>query len=161
MSHVGCDPALHLMMQPQFEHPFTLHDAIQFETGLITEEIARLQNSLARLAETQAHLDAFVAEAQANAEEMDKDILDAIGDNRVVIASQIERIQILRMALERKGVVRVDNPHYDLVDVGTARPESVNAPAVASSEISDQHAAPRRDPSAVAGGEAEGEGVFL
>ncbi|KAF8333611.1 uncharacterized protein EI90DRAFT_2971089 [Cantharellus anzutake] len=97
------------MSTPQFSHPFTLEEAMQFEVGLITGEIARLENSLQHLFTTQEQLE----EAIGWETEPDPDLLGALQDNRVVIASQTERIGILRVALERKGLASANNPHYD------------------------------------------------
>lgn len=97
--------------QPRFEQPFTLQEALQFEPGTITSgqylpklehsqnlgskiffgilfclldlyaEIARLQNSLQHLGETQSVIEEHVAS------DPDPDLLEALSDNRVVMCA--------------------------------------------------------------------------
>ncbi|KAK0453502.1 hypothetical protein EV421DRAFT_685146 [Armillaria borealis] len=92
---------------PRYAQPFTLNQAIQLDIPVIIEEIARLQNSLQHLRETQELLGQYIAE---NPEEQDAEIEKAFKENETVIGSQEERVGMLRMALSEKGV----NPgsHY-------------------------------------------------
>ncbi|PBK72703.1 hypothetical protein ARMSODRAFT_953104 [Armillaria solidipes] len=92
---------------PRYAQPFTLSQAIQLDIPVITEEIARLQNSLQHLRETQELLGQYIAE---NPDEQDAEIEKAFKENEAVIGSQEERVGMLRMALSEKGV----NPgsHY-------------------------------------------------
>ncbi|OCH92950.1 hypothetical protein OBBRIDRAFT_772640 [Obba rivulosa] len=91
---------------PRYPQPFTLQEAVQLDVSVITEEIARLQNSLEHLKKTQQGLrEALEASA-------DPEFADAIGENEDVIGSQEERISILKMALAEKGIVI--GSHYDI-----------------------------------------------
>lgn len=76
---------------------------------MIDAEIARLQNSLQHLRETQELLAQYIAE---NPDDKDAEMEKAFKENETVIGSQEERIGMLRMALSQKGV----NPssHYAL-----------------------------------------------
>ncbi|KAK0230911.1 hypothetical protein IW262DRAFT_1341163 [Armillaria fumosa] len=92
---------------PRYAQPFTLNQAIQLDIPVMTEEIARLQNSLQHLRETQELLGQHIAE---NPNEQDADIENAFKENETVIGSQEERVAMLKMAISEKGV----NPgsHY-------------------------------------------------
>ncbi|EKM80122.1 hypothetical protein AGABI1DRAFT_127801 [Agaricus bisporus var. burnettii JB137-S8] len=94
---------------PRYAQPFTLNEAIGLDVSVIVDEIARLQNSLKHLRETQTLLREFQSqEAPGTA---DPEVQKALEENEVVIGSQTERITILRMALAEKGVG--DGRHYD------------------------------------------------
>jgi len=97
--------------KPRYTQPFTLAEAKLLDVETITEEIARLQNSLQRLGETQDMLREHVASMQSG-EEVDPEISKAIEENETVIGSQSERISMLKMALLDKGIVA--GSHYDL-----------------------------------------------
>ncbi|KAJ7781136.1 hypothetical protein B0H16DRAFT_1497192 [Mycena metata] len=97
--------------KPRFAQPFTLSEARLLDVETITEEIARLQNSLQHLSNTQETLQEYVASVQPG-EEVDRDITKAIEENETVIGSQSERISILKMALADKGIVA--GSHYDI-----------------------------------------------
>ncbi|KAK0206422.1 hypothetical protein DFS33DRAFT_1314569 [Desarmillaria ectypa] len=92
---------------PRYAQPFTLNQAIQLDIPVITEEIARLQNSLQHLRETQGLLEHYIRE---NPDDQDPEIEKAFKENETVIGSQEERIGILRMALSEKGVIA--GSHY-------------------------------------------------
>ncbi|KAK0468230.1 uncharacterized protein EV420DRAFT_452831 [Desarmillaria tabescens] len=92
---------------PRYAQPFTLNQAIQLDIPVITEEIARLQNSLQHLRETQELLGQYITE---NPDDQDPEIDKAFEENETVIGSQEERIGILRMALAEKGVILAS--HY-------------------------------------------------
>ncbi|KIY67947.1 hypothetical protein CYLTODRAFT_422072 [Cylindrobasidium torrendii FP15055 ss-10] len=106
------------MFKTQYPQPFSLLEAISLDVAVITEEIARLQDSLRRLRETQDILTEHLRE------ENDVDISKAVEENIVTIASQEERVEMLKVALKEKGVVY--NPHYDLP---TSKPPATAAPA--------------------------------
>lgn len=89
---------------PRYPQPFTLSQAVGLDVSTITEEIARLQNSLSHLRSTQEQL------KDALAEDPDPEFTKAVEENQVTIGSQEERISILRMALAEKGVLM--NEHY-------------------------------------------------
>lgn len=91
--------------KPKFSQPFTLQEASALDVAIISEEIARLQNSLKHLRETQKNL-------SSDPDAIDDEISLALEENKVVIGSQEERISILRMALAKKGVLA--GSHYDL-----------------------------------------------
>ncbi|KAL1747716.1 hypothetical protein HDZ31DRAFT_31275 [Schizophyllum fasciatum] len=92
---------------PRHAQPFTLEQAVHLDVAIINEEIARLQNSLQHLNETQSLLRTHLAS------ETDPDLKQALEENEEVIASQTERISILRMALTQKGIPAM-SAHYDL-----------------------------------------------
>ncbi|KIJ99382.1 hypothetical protein K443DRAFT_680003 [Laccaria amethystina LaAM-08-1] len=94
--------------KPKFGQPFTLQEASALDVGIISEEIARLQNSLKHLRETQIILSSHPKDSDA----IDDEILLALEENKVVIGSQEERISILRMALAKRGILV--GSHYDL-----------------------------------------------
>ncbi|KAJ6598961.1 hypothetical protein DFH09DRAFT_849813, partial [Mycena vulgaris] len=96
--------------RPRYTQPFTLAEARLLDVETITEEIARLQNSLHRLGETQEMLRDHVASIQPG-ENVDHEITKAIEENETVIGSQSERISILKMALADRGIVA--GSHYD------------------------------------------------
>ncbi|KAJ7228569.1 hypothetical protein GGX14DRAFT_341468, partial [Mycena pura] len=98
--------------KPRYAQPFTLSDARLLGVETITEEIARLQNSLQRLDETQKFLREHVSSAQVAAGEVDSEITKALEENQTVIGSQSERISILKMALADKGILA--GSHYDI-----------------------------------------------
>ncbi|KAF7352704.1 hypothetical protein MVEN_01236400 [Mycena venus] len=111
--------------KPRYPQPFSLTEAKLLDVETITEEIARLQNSLHRLNETQDMLREHVASMQQG-EEVDPEITKAIEENETVIGSQSERISMLKMALLDKGIVA--GSHYDLA---SPPPRVVAEPAAA------------------------------
>ncbi|KAF5344101.1 hypothetical protein D9758_008850 [Tetrapyrgos nigripes] len=117
---------------PRYTQPFTLSEVIALDVSTITEEeIARLQNSLKHLGETQQ----FLREAMEveDSDNVDAELTKAYEENQVVIGSQEERISMLKMALTEKGVV--SGAHYDDADKA---PES--AKRIAQAEPGDSHA---------------------
>ncbi|KAI0068779.1 hypothetical protein BV25DRAFT_1786088, partial [Artomyces pyxidatus] len=100
--------------QPRHSQPFTLAEAVGLDVPIITDEIARLHNSLQHLKETQQELRQLIQEP-----EKDPVLLEAFQDNETVITygylgisgSQEERISILNMALVEKGVI-ASSGHY-------------------------------------------------
>lgn len=94
---------------PKYAQPFTFEQATLLDVPVIFEEIARLQNSLQHLKRTQDELQAFVDDS-----EKDPDIVQALEENRTVIGSQEERIDMLKMALSHKGVHTGVGSHYEL-----------------------------------------------
>ncbi|VDC07321.1 unnamed protein product [Peniophora sp. CBMAI 1063] len=93
---------------PKYPQPFTLHEAVQLEPGVIADEIARLQNSLKHLKQTQDELHSFAREDPG-----DDDIKEAVSENETTIGSQEERITMLKLALVEKGVI-LPSSHYTL-----------------------------------------------
>ncbi|KZT74345.1 hypothetical protein DAEQUDRAFT_720508 [Daedalea quercina L-15889] len=98
--------------RPRYAQPFTLREAVRLDVSVITEEMARLQNSLQHLRRTQTEL-RNAADAAP-----DPEFTKAIEENDIVIGSQEERISILTMALTEKGVAM--SSHY-----GMAQPTSL------------------------------------
>ncbi|KAI9512190.1 hypothetical protein F5148DRAFT_1164688 [Russula earlei] len=98
--------------RPKHPQPFSFSDALKFDHATITEEIARLQNSLQRLENTQHEL---------RAHPDDPELAQALRENEAVIASQEERINMLSLALAEKGVV-ASGSHYDLKWAPSAEP---------------------------------------
>ncbi|KAJ6628721.1 hypothetical protein B0H10DRAFT_1988973 [Mycena sp. CBHHK59/15] len=96
--------------KPRYAQPFTLTEAKLLDVETITEEIARLQNSLQRLHETQQMLREYIS--MQSGEEVDVEIAKVIEENETVIGSQLERISILKMALAHHGIVA--GSHYDI-----------------------------------------------
>ncbi|KAF9057647.1 hypothetical protein BJ165DRAFT_1422191 [Panaeolus papilionaceus] len=92
--------------KPRYIQPFTLTEAIALDVPVISEEIARLRNSIQRLQSTQSILEKVLNQPGA----ADPEISQAFEENKTVIASQQERITILEMALRGKGVV--SESHY-------------------------------------------------
>ncbi|KXN89668.1 hypothetical protein AN958_05535 [Leucoagaricus sp. SymC.cos] len=98
--------------RPRYAQPFTLSEAVGLDVSVITDEIARLRNSLKHLQETQEMLrDYQSTEAPGIA---DPEIQKALDENEVVIGSQTERISILKLALTEKGAI--GSSHYDTVN---------------------------------------------
>jgi len=89
---------------PKHPQPFSFSEALQLDPGTITEEIARLQNSLKHLKETQDELRPLTD---------DPELAQALRENEAVIASQEERINMLNVALIEKGVI-ASGGHYEL-----------------------------------------------
>ncbi|KAI0638146.1 hypothetical protein C8Q77DRAFT_1153815 [Trametes polyzona] len=106
--------------RPRYSQPFTLEEARQLAVPIITEEIARLQNSLVHLRRTQDELQDALAGSPGDA-----DLKEAYEENEDVIGSQKERITILRMVLVEKGVPM--GAHYD-VPQAQSRPGGAAAP---------------------------------
>ncbi|KAG8885866.1 hypothetical protein FRB97_009028 [Tulasnella sp. 331] len=132
---------------PKHPQPFSMNVAIELSIPEITGEIARLQLSLERLGDTQMQL----SECLSGPDSGDVDLIAAFDENKATMsvdtttdvkpvdplknfvpnrASQEERIQMLRVALERKGATAVNNAHYtpvaaaSIVSTGsTAAPE--------------------------------------
>jgi len=95
---------------PRFAQPFTLAEAAKLDVSVITEEIARLENSLRHLQQTQCDLHEYMV--NAGPERADPEIKAAFDENKIVIGSQQERILMLKLALSSKGVYFDD--HYNL-----------------------------------------------
>ncbi|KZS97969.1 hypothetical protein SISNIDRAFT_436715 [Sistotremastrum niveocremeum HHB9708] len=101
---------------PRHKQPFTFEEALSLDVSTITAEIARLQNSLALLNDTQTEL-----QSHLTTDPPDKDLVEAFQENKAIISnpvqpsdSQNERILMLRLALQSKGGVLASNPHYAL-----------------------------------------------
>ncbi|KAG6857087.1 hypothetical protein H0H87_009648 [Tephrocybe sp. NHM501043] len=95
---------------PRYAHPFTFAEAVKLDVPIITEEITRLQNSLQHLRKTQTGLQEYIDAERP--EDVDPEITKALEENVSVIASQEERILLLKLALSQKGVPY--GSHYDL-----------------------------------------------
>ncbi|KAI0832375.1 hypothetical protein BC628DRAFT_1309963 [Trametes gibbosa] len=93
--------------RPRYTQPFTLEEARLLAVPIITEEISRLQNSLSHLQRTQDELREALATSPG-----DTDLKQAFTENEDVIGSQKERITMLRMVLDEKGLPM--SAHYDL-----------------------------------------------
>ncbi|KAF7332056.1 hypothetical protein MKEN_00086100 [Mycena kentingensis (nom. inval.)] len=100
--------------KPRYPQPFTLAEASLLDVQTITEEIARLQNSVQRLDETQKILE------QSIASDPDPELSKAFTENQTVIASQTERIGILKLALSTSHGITM-GAHYK--PVVSAMPE--------------------------------------
>jgi len=104
--------------QPKYPQPFSFSDVLKFDPGTITEEIARLENSLQRLKQTQDELRPYTD---------DPELAQALRENEAVIASQEERINMLNIALIEKGVV-TSARHYEPRHAPTADSQQLPAP---------------------------------
>ncbi|TFK91495.1 hypothetical protein K466DRAFT_467086, partial [Polyporus arcularius HHB13444] len=93
--------------KPRYSQPFTLEEARLLAVPIITEEISRLQNSLSHLQRTQEELKEALTTAPG-----DPDLTEAFEENEVVIGSQNERITMLQIVLNEKGVRM--GAHYDV-----------------------------------------------
>nr|GAT59910.1 predicted protein [Mycena chlorophos] len=91
--------------RPKYAQPFTLTEARLLDVQTIAEEIARLQNSLQHLHDTQTML------KEAMESDPDPELTKALEENRTIIGSQTERIAILKLALSDKGIIMSE--HYD------------------------------------------------
>ncbi|RXK35549.1 hypothetical protein M231_07181 [Tremella mesenterica] len=117
---------------PKYPQPFTLAEAIELDVSTILAEISRLRNSLHHLEDSQRQLkDFLLVEDEGSEGEMRR----AIVDNEVTIATQQERIILLRLALQNK-VGEEALKHYGLEvvsppDLETTTPTvpPVNPPA--------------------------------
>ncbi|KAF8845867.1 hypothetical protein BDN67DRAFT_886788, partial [Paxillus ammoniavirescens] len=90
---------------PRYPQPFTLDQAIALDPAVAWDEIARLRNSLLHLKRTQEELQEYSRELAASEE--DPDVCQAMKENEitmhVLLASQDERIFILKLALTHHG----------------------------------------------------------
>ncbi|KIM68785.1 hypothetical protein SCLCIDRAFT_61865, partial [Scleroderma citrinum Foug A] len=82
---------------PKYPQPFTLEQAVAFDPEVASDEISRLQNSIAHLKRTQDELKDYME---------DPDIRQAAEENKLNIprASQDERIFMLKLALTHHGI---------------------------------------------------------
>ncbi|KAG8984567.1 hypothetical protein FRB90_005223 [Tulasnella sp. 427] len=119
--------------RPRHPQPFSLEVAEQLSVPEITGEIARLQNSLKHLQSTQTELEPYISGS-----ERDQDLVNAYEENRQTIASQEERITMLRFALERKGASFAANPHYQLSDATARQEPPASSAPTAPPTVSDQ-----------------------
>ncbi|KAM6495807.1 hypothetical protein JOM56_008513 [Amanita muscaria] len=106
--------------KPRHSQPFTILQAIELDVSVITEEIARLQNSISHLKDTQQSLQTYLSTAD------DAELATALKENEDVIASQQERITILQFALRGKGVI--GNEHYSLPTPSRTEPHDESTP---------------------------------
>ncbi|KZV76066.1 hypothetical protein PENSPDRAFT_680521 [Peniophora sp. CONT] len=142
---------------PKYPQPFSLHEAVQLEPGVIADEIARLQNSLKHLKKTQEELHSFAREDPGDA-----DIREAVDENETTIGSQEERITMLKLALVEKGVI-LPSSHYTLpgerVNGRSPRTQGSSAPAEGSLASLMQEEMPQPTPAPV--DEEEDGGISL
>ncbi|KAF8484924.1 hypothetical protein DFH94DRAFT_717006 [Russula ochroleuca] len=104
--------------RPKHPQPFSLSEALKFDPATITEEISRLQNSLQHLRRTQDEL---------RSHSDDPELSLALQENEAVIASQAERISMLNIALNEKGVV-ASGDHYEPTQTSAATSRQPPAP---------------------------------
>ncbi|EGO01886.1 hypothetical protein SERLA73DRAFT_166398 [Serpula lacrymans var. lacrymans S7.3] len=109
---------------PRYSQPFTLEEAIHLDLPVITEEIARLENSLLHLGQTQEELREYTKGPPPSSQ--DPDILQAIEENEITIGSQQERVLMLKLALTHKGVPESSGAHYDFALSVTNHDTSLN-----------------------------------
>jgi len=123
---------------PKHPQPFSFSEALKLDPATITEEIARLQNSLQHLKRTQDEL---------RAHPDDPELAQAFRENEAVIASQEERVGMLNTALIEKGVV-ASGTHYELKQARAAT-------------AGQQRPVPLRDPATDELNEADDGGIVL
>ncbi|TRM67725.1 hypothetical protein BD626DRAFT_564638 [Schizophyllum amplum] len=136
----------------RYNQPFTLAEAVHLDVAIITEEIARLQNSLQHLNETQALLRTHIAL------ESDPDLQQALNENEQVIGSQNERISILRMALTQKGIP-AHSSHYDLPPISGSIASTPSRSTAHATSTPAQEPTPSRTASAHASGVNQANGT--
>jgi len=93
--------------KPRYPQPFTIAQAIEFDVSVITEEIARLQNSITHLKGTQQ-----LIQTHLETEGDDAELAAVLRENEEVIASQQERISMLQFVLRERGITGIE--HYTL-----------------------------------------------
>lgn len=86
---------------PRYPQPFTLEQAIALDPEVASDEIGRLQNSIVHLQRTQNELKDYTE---------DSDVRQAIEENKVTMASQDERIFMLKLALTHHGIYQGGSP---------------------------------------------------
>lgn len=86
---------------PRYPQPFTLEQVIALDPEVASDEIGRLQHSIIHLQRTQNELKDYLE---------DPDVRQAIEENKVTMASQDERIFMLKLALTHHGFHRVGSP---------------------------------------------------
>ncbi|KAH8830443.1 hypothetical protein DL96DRAFT_1592914 [Flagelloscypha sp. PMI_526] len=104
-----------MFFQPKHSHPFSISEALTFDTPVIAEEIARLENSLQLLKETQLMLNEDIESSTSP----DPDVILAFEENKIVIESQEERIRMLEIALQDRGL---RSGHYTSTSPDTHKP---------------------------------------
>lgn len=85
---------------PRYPQPFTLEQAIALDPEVASDEIGRLQNSIVHLRRTQNELKDYME---------DPDVRQAVEENKVTLASQDERIFMLKLALTHHGISDWEN----------------------------------------------------
>jgi len=117
---------------PKHPQPFSLSDALKFDLATITEEIARLENSLQHLRRTQDELRSY-------SDDHDPELSQVLLENEEVIASQEERINMLNIALNEKGVSTAGG-HYERTEtrVSTGIVASASAPRQPPAPLPDE-----------------------
>ena len=98
-----------------------------WDVATITEEIARLQNSMIHLDETQK----ILAE-QMTAEPDDPEWKVAYDENVETISSQNRRIEMMKQVLEGKGIMY--NAHYGVKAAAPAQPAERSSTEAAPAE---------------------------
>ncbi|KAF8551455.1 hypothetical protein OG21DRAFT_1512693 [Imleria badia] len=86
---------------PRYPQPFSLTQAIALDPAVAWDEIARLRNSLLHLRRSQNGLQEYLQELAP--EEVDLEVSQAVKENEITIASQDERIFMLKLALTHHG----------------------------------------------------------
>ncbi|CAK5275529.1 unnamed protein product, partial [Mycena citricolor] len=86
------------LMATKYAQPFTLEEAFALDAETITNEIGRLELSLARLRETQDILREYIDSTTPSDESQ------AFTENEETIGSQTERVEMLKLALVMKGI---------------------------------------------------------
>ncbi|KAK4046704.1 hypothetical protein OIV83_005907 [Microbotryomycetes sp. JL201] len=104
---------------PRHEQPVTFETLRQLEPELLTAEVGRLQNSIQHLERSNAELEEFAATEDDDDDRRELQL--AVTENLQTIASQKERLVMIRLALQDKLGVDAGNAHYDLAESSKGR----------------------------------------
>ncbi|TKA56711.1 hypothetical protein B0A53_01906 [Rhodotorula sp. CCFEE 5036] len=137
---------------PRHAQPVTLAQLRQLEPELLTGEIARLENSIQHLEASNVELRVWAGISSAGKpddgtattaaavddddEQLDEDskreFAEAVRENEETVASQRERLTMIRLALEEKIGVDAANPHYERATAAEAQASSTPNEAAAA-----------------------------
>ncbi|ORY76863.1 hypothetical protein BCR35DRAFT_292372 [Leucosporidium creatinivorum] len=146
---------------PVHDQPVTLAALKELEPEILTAEVARLQNSIKHLERSNEELKTFCSEADD--EDLDDDsrreFEQSVKENEETIASQKERMVMLRLALESQLGVDATNSHYTIAGADSATPSTATLEAPTSTAATPTPSAPNGI-TELEGGEEEG-GLYL
>ncbi|KAI5480967.1 hypothetical protein MNV49_006777 [Pseudohyphozyma bogoriensis] len=125
---------------PRHQQPVTLAQLNQLEPELLTQEISRLRNSISHLQRSNKELDEFLNPPEgAQDDELDdetrEELRKSIEENDETIASQEERMEMIRIALQNQLGVDAANSHYD---VAASTPVGQSVPPTRGSLFSNE-----------------------
>ncbi|GAA6060202.1 hypothetical protein JCM10212_002281 [Sporobolomyces blumeae] len=102
--------------RPVHQHPVTLAELSRLEPELLSNEIARLENSIRHLRRSNDEVIEFLDGDEASDLDGDSraEFVDSVRDNDETIATQQERIAMIRISLEEQIGVQASNSHYSV-----------------------------------------------